>query len=127
VVAAGLQRIALAAAQQGAAPVLGTLAAQPHLCALPAHLATKVASAATGGTQVQVPQGLQGYTLAVGKPHGARATAERVWAGWLQSTLAEQGPQTAAQLLAAQPPGMCLGVHTIAAYLKRGWLVRSKA
>ena len=126
-VAAGLQRIALAAAQAGAAPVLATLAAQPHLAALPAHLATKVASAATGGTQVQVPAGLQGYTLAVGKPHGARAVAEKQWAGWLQSYLAANGPQTAQALLAAQPAGMCLGVHTLVAYTKRGWLVRNKA
>ena len=123
----GLQLLANAAAAPNAAPVLATLAAQPHLAALPAHLATKVASAATGGSQVQVPAGLQGYTLAVGKPHGARAVAERQWAGWLQSYLQANGPQTAHALLAAQPAGMCLGVHTLVAYTKRGWLVRNKA
>ena len=123
--APGLALLATLAAAPNAPAVLGTLAAQPHLGHLPKHLASKVASSATGGTQATVPAGLQGYKLANGKWGKPRAAAEIAWAAYLQTALRQ--PQSAAALLAGQPAGLCLGVHTLAAYLKRGWLVKTAA
>jgi hypothetical protein len=114
-----------ALAQQATVPqqqqVLAQVAAQAHLQALPKHLAAKVASTATGGTQAQVPAALAGKALSMGKPGKPRAPAEQAWYGWLQSTLAN-GPVPVAQVL-AQGASVALGAHTVVAYVKRGWRV----
>ena len=101
-------------------PVLATVVQGAHLAALPKHLAAKVANAATGGTQAQVPAGMAGLHIVAGKPHRAKAPAEIAWATWLQSYCAT--PQPVAQVLAAGAH-LQLGMHTVRAYLKRGWLV----
>ena len=101
-------------------PVLATVVTGAHLAALPKHLAPKVANAATGGTQAQVPAKWANVVLVTGKPHGARAEAELAWANFLQAHCAT--PQPVAQVLAAGAH-LQLGMHTIRAYVKRGWLV----
>jgi hypothetical protein len=114
-----------ALAQQATVPqqqqVLAQVAAQAHLQALPKHLAAKVASTATGGTQAQVPAALAGKVLSMGKPGKPRAPAEQAWYGWLQSTLADK-PVPVAEVL-AKGASVALGAHTVVAYVKRGWLV----
>ena len=124
-VAQGVLALAAMAQAPGAAPVLATVAQAAHLQALPRHLAAKVASAVTGGTQSKVPRKLVGVVLAMGKPHGAKAPAEIAWANYLQAAVTAK-PQGCAALLAGQPAGMGLGGHTVQAYYGRGWLVAHK-
>lgn len=113
--------LAAMAAAPNAPAVLGTLATQDHLARLPASLAGKVASAATGGAQVRIPADMASVRFVVGKPHAAKARAEVVWANLVQAECGK-APRTTAELLAAGA-GVQLGLHTIRAYRKRGWLV----
>jgi hypothetical protein len=102
---------------------IAKVAGAEHLQALPKHLAAKVASVATGGTQIQVPAKLVGLTLTTGKAHKARAPAEQVWANFVQR---EAAKGISASDLLQKGASIALGAHSILAYIQRGWLVASK-
>jgi hypothetical protein len=102
---------------------IAAAAALAHMQALPKHLAAKVASTVTGGTQAAVPAKLAGVVLITGKAHKARAPAEVVWANYCQ-TAAANGCTTADLLAGGASIG--LGAHSVLAYIQRGWLVAAK-
>lgn len=88
---------------------------------LPNSLQAKGANLCGGA----LPAALQNAKLLPGKPYVARSGHNAQWAATctaMATTAAAQGGVPAAALLQAG-----VGAHSIAAYVKRGWLVRAPA
>jgi len=88
---------------------------------LPASLIAKGATLCGGNLPAKLATGT--VVLRPGKPFVARSAHNAAWAAAALACIAAKGGQaTPADLLAAG-----VGGHSIAAYVKRGWLVQTKA
>lgn len=121
---------ATAAQSQAATPAVAALAAAaplpyasaPWAASLPKSLVAK------GATLLSAPKGtpahLVGVTLVPGKPFVARSPHNQAWADTAVAVAKAKLPEgaTPADLIAAG-----VGMHSIVAYVKRGWLTAVKA
>ena len=113
--------VAATAPTQPAAPIAAPTAppawaSQPWAATLPKSLVAK-GNALTGmPPNASIPANLQNVRIVAGRPYTARAH-NAVWAAQMATCVAQaQGGATVAQVLAAG-----VGMHSIKAYLGRGW------
>lgn len=95
-------------------------AAQPWAPTLPKSLNAK--GAGLLGAPKGLPSALQGVRLLPGKPYAARSAHNAAWAALAVATCAKAGAAGApvVDVLAAG-----VGLHSVVAYVQRGWLVRA--